>query len=191
MTKTVYIEKNTELVEACKLGSRSAQYKLYNLYAKAMFNVCLRIVNHRGEAEDVLQEAFIDAFAKIGTFRQEASFGVWLKQIVVNKAISVLRKKKLEFVDIETETYRLENESFTETEIPSETTESACDYRVEAINRGMEMLPEGYRVVLSLYLFEGYDHEEISHVLGISVSTSRTQFMRGKIRLHEVLKDIL
>lgn len=191
MTKAVYIEKNTELVEACKLGSRSAQYKLYNLYAKAMFNVCLRIVNHRGEAEDVLQEAFIDAFAKIGTFRQEASFGVWLKQIVVNKAISTLRKKKLDFVDIETEAYRLENENFNEAEMPSETTENNCDYRVEAINRGMEMLPEGYRVVLSLYLFEGYDHEEISHVLGISVSTSRTQFMRGKIRLHEVLKDIL
>ncbi|MDP5121842.1 MAG: RNA polymerase sigma factor [Spirosomaceae bacterium] len=191
MSKSIYIEKNTELVEACKLGSRSAQYKLYNLYAKAMFNVSLRIVNHRGEAEDVLQEAFIDAFAKIGTFRQEASFGVWLKQIVVNKAISTLRKKKLEFLDIENEAYRIENENFTETEFPSESPETNCDYRVEAINKGMKMLPEGYRVVLSLYLFEGYDHEEISDVLGISVSTSRTQFMRGKMRLTEVLKDLL
>ncbi|MFB0907172.1 MAG: sigma factor, partial [Spirosomataceae bacterium] len=87
MSKPVYIEKNTELVEACKLGNRTAQYKLYSLYAKSMFNVCFRSLNHRGEAEDVLQEAFIDAFAKIGSFRQEASFGVWLKQVVVNKAI--------------------------------------------------------------------------------------------------------
>ena len=189
MSKSVYIEKNTELVEACKLGNRSAQYKLYSLYSKSMFNICLRILNHRGEAEDVLQEAFVDAFAKIGTFRQEASFGVWLKQIVVNKAISSLRKKKMELVDIEQEAYHLESEGFSES--ISEPDESSCDYRVEAITKGVEMLPEGYRVVLSLYLFEGYDHEEISNVLGISVSTSRTQYMRGKKRLHEVLKTIM
>lgn len=189
MSKSIYIEKNTELVEACKLGDRTAQYKLYSLYAKSMFNVCFRILNHRGEAEDVLQEAFIDAFAKLGSFRQEASFGVWLKQIVVNKAISSLRKKKLDLVDIENEEYRLESESFSES--ISEPDENSCDYRVEAITKGVEMLPEGYRVVLSLYLFEGYDHEEISSVLGISVSTSRTQYMRGKKRLYELLKTTL
>lgn len=189
MSKSVYIEKNTELVEACKLGNRAAQYKLYGLYVKSMYNVCFRILNHRGEAEDVLQEAFIDAFSKIGSFRQEASFGVWLKQIVVNKAISSLRKKKMDFVDFEGEAYRLENEGFSES--LSEPDESSCDYRVEAITKGVEMLPEGYRVVLSLYLFEGYDHEEISHVLGISVSTSRTQYMRGKKRLMRILEEIM
>lgn len=189
MSKSVYIEKNTALVEACKHGNRAAQYKLYGLYSKSMFNVCYRIVNHHGEAEDVLQEAFIDAFAKIGAFRQEASFGSWLKQIVVNKAINSLRKKKLELVDIENESYRLANENYSES--MSEFEDGGCDYRVEAITKGVEMLPEGYRVVLSLYLFEGYDHEEISEVLGISVSTSRTQYMRGKQRLNEILKKIL
>lgn len=189
MSKFLYIEKNTEIVEACKQGSRAAQYKLYSLYAKSMFNVCYRIVNHHGEAEDVLQEAFIDAFAKIGTFRQEASFGMWLKQIVVNKAINSLRKKKIELVTIENEGHNLENEVYAES--ITEPEESNCDYRIEAINKGIEMLPEGYRVVLSLYLFEGYDHEEISTVLGISVSTSRTQYMRGKQRLNELLKKIL
>lgn len=189
MSNAVYIEKNTELVEACKQGSRSAQYKLYTLYSKSMFNVCYRIVNHHGEAEDVLQEAFIDAFAKIGTFRQEASFGMWLKQIVVNKAINSLRKKKMELVDIESETYRLESEGYSEP--LSEPESGSCDYRVEAITKGVEMLPEGYRVVLSLYLFEGYDHEEISNILGVSVSTSRTQYMRGKKRLMSILKEIM
>lgn len=185
MSREIYIDKNTELVKQCKQGSRKAQYEIYRLYSKAMFNVCLRILNHRGEAEDALQEAFIDAFLKIGKFRQEASFGSWLKQIVVNKAISQLRKRKGIWVDIEAGKEVFEDES--RLGYASDLEENNTDYRIDAIMKGMEELTEGYRVVLSLYLFEGYDHEEISEVLGISISTSRTQFMRGKARLVEIL----
>lgn len=185
MSREIYIDKNTELVKQCKQGSRKAQYEIYRLYSKAMFNVCLRILNHRGEAEDALQEAFIDAFLKIEKFRQEASFGSWLKQIVVNKAISQLRKRKGIWVDIEAGKEVFEDES--RLGYASDLEENNTDYRIDAIMKGMEELTEGYRVVLSLYLFEGYDHEEISEVLGISISTSRTQFMRGKARLVEIL----
>ncbi len=96
----VYIDRNTELVERCKLGERKAQYELYRQYAKAMYNVCVRILNHDAEAEDVLQEAFIDAFNHIQSFRGQSTFGAWLKQIVVNRAINHLRSRRLTLVDL-------------------------------------------------------------------------------------------
>ena len=148
-----------------------------------MLNVCMRILNHLGEAEDVLQEAFIDAFAKIKDFRQEATVGIWLKQIVVNKAINQIRQRKVQLVDIDTfggDNYDIPDfqESFDEEEMK---------FEVERVKRAMQQLPEGFRVVLTLYLFEGYDHEEISKILNINESTSRTQYMRAKKRLLEIM----
>ena len=148
-----------------------------------MLNVCMRILNHLGEAEDVLQEAFIDAFAKIKDFRQEATVGIWLKQIVVNKAINQIRQRKVQLVDIDTfggDNYDIPDfqESFDEEEMK---------FEVERVKRAMQQLPEGFRVVLTLYLFEGYDHEEISKILNINESTSRTQYMRAKKRLLEII----
>src|SRR6201985_1513156 len=99
--ETVYIDKHYDLVVACKQGSKKASYELYKLYSKAMLNVAFRIVGDIAEAEDVLQEAFLDAFNKVKDFRQETTFGLWLKQIVVHRAINLLRKRKMEFVDLE------------------------------------------------------------------------------------------
>ena len=186
LTTTVFINKHADLVEQCKRGESKAQYELYKHYSKAMFSVCMRILNHVGEAEDVLQESFIDAFAKIGDFRQQATFGVWLKQIVVNKAINQLRSRKVELVNIDA--YNFGGD---ENDIADYTTEphneDETKFEVERVRRGMEQLPEGFRVVLSLYLFEGYDHEEIGNILGISETTSRTQYMRAKKRLLEII----
>ncbi|PLK44079.1 RNA polymerase sigma factor [Emticicia sp. TH156] len=187
MATTVFINKHADLVEQCKRGESKAQYELYRHYSKAMFNVCMRILNHVGEAEDVLQEAFIDAFAKIGDFRQQATFGVWLKQIVVNKAINQLRSRKVELVNIDE--YGLGGDEYDVADYTDKDTytEDNTRYEVERIRRAMEQLPEGFRVVLSLYLFEGYDHEEIGNILGISETTSRTQYMRAKKRLLEIV----
>jgi RNA polymerase sigma factor (sigma-70 family) len=181
----LYTDKHVELVERCKLGDRKAQYELYRLYAKAMHNVCVRILNHDGEAEDALQDAFVDAFTHIHQFRQQSTFGAWLKQIVVNKAISHLRSRRMQWVELE----ECENE---ETKISQEEpglAEEDVNYEVERVKKAMKLLPEGYRVVLSLYLFEGYDHEEIGEVLGVSEITSRSQYMRGKRKLVELLKE--
>jgi RNA polymerase sigma factor (sigma-70 family) len=184
LTNTIFINKHFDLVERCKRGESKAQYELYKHYSKAMFSICMRILNHVGEAEDVLQESFIDAFAKIGDFRQESTFGVWLKQIVVNKAINQIRARKVQFVDIdefggdEHDVADVQTNAYSEEEIK---------FEVERIKRAMEQLPEGFRVVLSLYLFEGYDHEEIGKILGINESTSRTQYMRAKKRLLEMI----
>ena len=155
-----------------------------------MYNVCMRIVNHEAEAEDVLQEAFIDAFSHINSFRGQSTFGAWLKQIVVNRAINHLRSRRLEFVDIESYQFG-DDEGGTANRLdyadPEPYDEDRVQLEVERVRRAMQLLPEGYRVVLSLYLFEGYDHEEIGNVLNISETTSRTQYLRGKKRLLELL----
>lgn len=176
--ETVYIDKNVELVNECRTGSRKAQFELYKLYANAMYNVALRIVNDDVEAEDVLQEAFLDAFNRIKDFRQETTFGLWLKQIVINRSINYLRKRKAEFVSLE------------EVEVADEPSydESETVLKVEAIKAAMNELPDGYRVVLTLYLFEGYDHEEIAHILKITENTSRSQYMRAKRKLNSLLE---
>ena len=181
----MYTDRHVDLVERCKQGERKAQYELYKHYSKAMFNVCMRMLNHVGEAEDALQEAFVDAFSHLHQFRHQSTFGAWLKQIVVNKAINQLRSRKVQWVEIEEWQQNGSNGEPTE-EVPS--WEDDLAYDVERIRSSMQQLPEGYRVVLSLYLFEGYDHEEIGEVLGISETTSRTQYMRAKRRLLEMMK---
>jgi RNA polymerase sigma factor (sigma-70 family) len=179
--EAIYIDKHYQLVVECKQGSKKACYELYRLYSKAMLNVAFRITGNMDEAEDVLQEAFLDAFKKVKDFRQETTFGLWLKQIVVHRAINLLRKRKLEWVNLESE--QLEN-------IPDEEGEDdeEMQYKVAQVKEAMKLLPEGYRVVLSLYLLEGYDHEEIGQILNITENTSRTQFLRAKRKLSEVLK---
>ena len=153
-----------------------------------MYNVCLRIVNHEAEAEDVLQEAFIDAFSHIGTFRGQSTFGAWLKQIVVNRAINHLRSRRLELVSLESEqSGQDETTNGPEYAEAEPYNDDSVQLEVDRVRRAISQLPEGYRVVLSLYLFEGYDHEEISIILNINEVTSRTQYLRGKKRLLELL----
>ena len=145
-----------------------------------MLNVAFRIVGNSGDAEDVLQEAFLDAFNKIKDFRQETTFGLWLKQIVVHRSVNLLRKRKVEWVEFENSEF--EN-------IPDEIVDDDDDiqYQVKLVKTAMSKLPEGYRVVLSLYLLEGYDHEEIGQILNIAENTSRTQFLRAKRKLQALL----
>ncbi len=176
--ETVYIDKHLALVNDCRAGNRKAQFELYKLYASAMYNVALRIVNDDAEAEDVLQEAFLDAFNRIADFRQETTFGLWLKQIVINRAINYLRKRKAEFVGLDD--VEIEDEPATDFE--------ETHLKVEAIKAAIAELPDGYRVVLTLYLFEGYDHEEIAHILKITENTSRSQYMRAKRKLNSLLE---
>lgn len=179
--ETVYIDKNAALINECRQGNRKAQFEIYKLYAKAMYNVALRILNFEEEAEDVLQDAFLDAFTRIDGFKGDATFGLWLKQIVINKSINQLRKRKVEFVNIED--VDVAEESVEEESVAGED----LQWKVEEIREAVALLPDRYRVVLTLYLFEGYDHEEISYILKISEGTSRTQYMRAKIKLNNLL----
>ncbi len=169
-----------ELVERCLQGDTKAFSELYQRYSKAMFSTCYRIVNHVAEAEDVLQESFMDAFRNLAKFSNESTFGGWLKTIVINKSINHLKKKKLDLIDIDkTGVHEVaEDKGINEAEIT---------YKVEAVKKGIQQLPDGYRTVLSLYLLEGYDHEEISEILGVALSTTRTQYIRAKQKLLQLL----
>ena len=167
------------MIESCKQGDVRAQYQLYSLYHKAMYNICYRMTGQQEEAEDMLQESFTYAFSRLGSFRFESSFGAWLKRIVVNTCINHLKKRKVDLV-------------YTEHHNDPAPEHDPIDYeqikfRVEQVSRAMEKLPEGYRIVFSLYLLEGYDHKEISEILGISESTSKSQFLRAKKKMKEIL----
>ncbi|WP_207428492.1 RNA polymerase sigma factor [Pedobacter sp. SYSU D00535] len=179
--EAVYVDQHYSLVVECKKGNRKAHFELYKLYSKAMYNVAVRILNDEDEAADVLQESFLDAFTRIGEFRQESTFGLWIKQIVINKSISQLRKRRFEFINVdEANLEELAEEDCVD--------EAELQLQVEQIRKAIQLLPDGYRIVLSLYLLEGYDHEEISHILKISENTSRTQLLRAKRKLIESLK---
>lgn len=174
--------QHDELVERCKQGDPRSYHELYQKYSKAMYNTSLRIVNNTADAEDVLQDSFVDAFAAIDSFGYKSTFGAWLKRIVINKSINALRKRKMDIIDIEKTTalYIPEEESFDE---------EALQLKVEEIKKAVKGLPNGYRTVLSLHLFEGYDQEEIAEILQISHATVRTQYMRAKQKLLLLIKQ--
>ena len=167
-----------DLIDRCRQGDREAHFRLYKLYSKAMYNVGFRITGDEDEAQDVLQESFISAFKNLDKYRGDAAFGAWLKRIVINKAVNALNKKRHERIPDEEEWDVPE----TEIEVPYDILE------VDRVRKGIDQLPDGYRSVLSLYLIEGYDHQEIGEILGISESTSKSQLNRAKAKLKELLE---
>ena len=172
-----------DLIDGCRSGDQRAQFQVYKLYYKAMYNTSLRIVNDEMEAEDVMQEAFLSAFEKINTYSGTVSFGAWLKRIVVNRSLDVLGKRKAIFEDIENHA-GIRDDSGEEAAYQED-----IALRVEEIKAAIKRLPEGYRVILSLYLIEGYDHDEIAEMFNITSSTSRSQLSRAKQKLVGELKN--
>ncbi len=167
-----------KLVEDCLKGERIAFSKLYAMYSRQMYSVALRMLKDKEEAEDILQESFSDAFANLQSFRSDATFGSWLKRIVVNKSLNRLKKKQLNLVEI------------TSDKVMEEPEEAAYPkLSVSQVQEAMNQLSDGFRVVLTLYLFEGYTHKEISDSLGISQGTSKSQYMRAKERLRQLLVE--
>ncbi|RYG29268.1 MAG: RNA polymerase sigma factor [Chitinophagaceae bacterium] len=180
MELTAKIPTADVLVEQCINGDKTAYRLLYERYARAMYNTALRITNNTADAEDVLQESFTDAFMQISSFRQQSTFGAWIKQIVVFKSISLIKKRRLSLVEMEPENL----------EVPLEmsTSEEEIEFNVNAVKAALHSLPDGYRAVLSLYLLEGYDQEEIANIMQVAPSTVRTQYIRGKQKLLAMLK---
>jgi len=172
-----------DLLDGCKAGDQRAQFQIYKLYYKAMYNTSLRIVNDSMEAEDIMQESFLSAFEKIDTYSGTVSFGAWLKKIVINRSLDSLSRRKGIFEDIDQHT-GLRDESDDDTMRKKE-----MDVKVEEVREAIEKLPDGYRIILSLYLLEGYDHDEIAEILAISSSTSRSQLSRAKQKLIAELNE--
>jgi RNA polymerase sigma-70 factor (ECF subfamily) len=137
-------------------------------------------MNSREEAEDMLQEAFTEAFMKLDSFRWESTFGAWLKRITINKCLNELKRRKADLEYCE-DIGRFGEKQEVNTDLPK--------LNVEMIKWAMEQLPSGSKMIFQLYLLEGYDHREISEILNVSESNSKSQYMRAKRRMRELLKD--
>lgn len=172
------VDINSKLIDSARKGDQQAMYRLYKLYVQAMYNTCIRMVSNQFDAEDIIQESFVKAFNNLDSFRGESSFGSWLKRIVINQSITFLRKKKQNFQDID------------DLQILADEDEENSFPEIDPmmIHESIKTLPEKARVVLNLYLLEGYIHKEIADILNITESTSKSQYLRAKQLLREKLE---
>ena len=166
------------LIARCQKRDQKAMMQIYDLYCDAMFNVACRYLSIE-DAKDAMQDGFLKAFTKINGYKSDFTFGVWLKRIIINTCLDVLKKRKIEFSDIEIESVHVLDDSDWSFDI---------NISKENIIKAIDELKPKYKVVVSLYLVEGFDHEEISHILDIPIKTSRTHLRRGKLKLQELLK---
>ena len=176
--KPAYKNSHQDIIDQCKQGRPKAQFQLYRLYYKAMYNTSLRIVGNAGEAEDVMQEAFLSAFRKINDYKGEVSFGSWLKKIVINRSLDFVRGQRFNFQVIDDQIRAIPDESSLTPEQP---------ITIEELKQSIMNLPDKYRIVLSLNMLEGYDHEEIASILHISEATSRSQLYRARQKIKKQL----
>ena len=170
-----------DIIEKCKQNNRIAQLQLYNQYCDGMYTVAMRFVKDTMEAEDIVQEAFIKAFSKLHQYKAEVTFGAWLKRIVINKCIDLLKSKKQHMLELDEVHLKVVDTSKDDEWLVDDV------ITLEDVKAAIQTLPEKYRYVLMLYLIEGYDHQEIADILNISHIASRTQLSRGKTQLKELL----
>lgn len=171
-----------ELIAMCQANNDLGYTELYKKYARRIYNSIHRIVSHTAEAEDILQETFLMVFKEVGRLSNVINFEAWVKRIAINKSISHLRKKKIEFSDLDFTEIEAEKEyDIEENEI--------FENKVEDVRACIDQLPQGYKTIVSLYLFEQIPQEEIANMLGISHNTVRTQYHRAKKKILLSLKD--
>lgn len=168
------------LIIESQQGDQNAMSSLYGLYSKAMYNICRRMMGDEEEAKDLLQESFIDAFQKLPNLREINTFSSWIKRIVINNCINALRKKRLDTAQLE------EGQDFIEEEKDDF---EYTQFQASQIMQTIDLLPEGCKTVLNLYLFEGYDHKEIGEILGVTESASKAQYCKAKGRIRKILEE--
>jgi RNA polymerase sigma factor (sigma-70 family) len=169
------------LLEQCKQQNEKAQFAIYNLYSNAMYNVAYRILGNQVEAEDIMQDSFLKAFTKIETHHASATFGAWLKRIVINKSINELKKSKAFVTELISENFEQIDDSGTEI--------SFVNQKAAAILKTIQSLKPNYKVILTLFFVEGYDLEEISEILKISYGNCRTTMSRAIENLRKKMKE--
>jgi len=160
---------NGQIIDRCKNGEVKAQFLLYKQYSKAMYNIAIRFMNNKMDAEDILQESFVTAFEKLNELANNNAFGSWLKRIVINNCITHIRKNKYEFDDIE---------DYTSVTDPEEG-EAELNIDPSLVHDAIKELPPGGRTILVLHALEGYKHREIAEMLNVSESTSKSQYRRA------------
>ena len=176
-TASILTEKS--LIEKCINGNRKSHKERYDLFSAKMYAICLRYAKNQMDAEDIMQDAFVKLFNNLYKFRGEGSFEGWVRRIFVNTAIEHLRRNNIKFS---------ESEGFENAIADKQATALDCLYEKDLIKTSMK-LSEGYRTVFNLYAVEGYSHKEIAKQLGITESTSKSQFSRAKAILRDVLQN--
>ena len=171
-----------DIIEQCKLNNRKAQLQLYNQYCDGMFVVAKRFVKDTLEAEDIVQESFIKAFLKLHQYKAEVTFGAWLKRIVINKSIDLLKSKKQQMLELDEVHLKVVDSSYEDEWLVDDA------ITLDEVKNAISELPDKYKYVVMMFLVEGYDHQEIAEVLNITEVASRTQLSRGKAKLKEILK---
>jgi RNA polymerase sigma factor (sigma-70 family) len=166
----------SNLIEQCEKGDARAQLDFYKQHYKPVFTTCLRIVGNKVEAEDVMQETFITAFSKLSSLESEEKATGWLCTIARNKSLNYIQRERNTWVDLKDHDEPVYDTKYEEVD-------------VAYIYKGIKLLPEGYRLIMNLYLFEGMNHEQIGSSLGISASTSRSQYARAKQRLKQIIEQ--
>ena len=172
---------HTYLILKSQEGDRRAQNELFKLYADAMYNICRRMMGDEDDAKDVLQDSFIHAFTRIRGLRNIDTFSAWIKRIVINHCINALNKKRIMVSDIDLEG-----------DIPDMDMEEKQDevkYEAQKVLEAIDMISEGCKTVLNLYLFEGYDHKEISQILNISESASKSQYSKARAKVRKIIAE--
>lgn len=172
-------ETNTHLIEQCRKGNRSAQLALYKQFAARLYNVCLRIIGNPQDAEEAMRDSFLKVFTRLEQYQAGTSFEAWLQQIAVRTAIDYVRRQLPEGEGL--------TDDYTELADDDTPDEEELQCSVAQVKAACQQLPAGYRVILSLYLFEGYDMEEIASILNIRPASVRSQYLRGKRKLLEQL----
>jgi len=173
----IYRAAEDELVKGCLKRDRNAQQQLYDRYSSKMYAVCYRYVRHAMEAEDILVTAFTKIFERINQFKGEGSFEGWIRRIVVNEALTYLRKSRSMYLETDLEQADREPDY-----------EALSDHlEAEDLLKMIEEMPAGYRVVFNMYAIDGYSHKEIADHLGISENTSKSQLSRARVYLQKIL----
>jgi RNA polymerase sigma-70 factor (ECF subfamily) len=174
--------EDQRLINLCLAGNRLAQRDIYVKYVQAMYHVAIRMVTEESIAKDMAQDTFVKVFEELGSFRGESTLGAWIKRITINTCLVHLRRKgHLQIKELDVATLKVADDR--------------GEFLVEEvdmimIHEAIKSLPVGCRTILTLYLLEGYRHNEIAKILDISLSTSKTQYRRGKLLLRDKLKTV-
>ncbi len=180
-----YKNIHQDLIDRCRFKDSDAQFQIYRLYYKSLYNTSFRIVGNQMEAEDIMQDSFLAAFEKLESYKGDVSFGAWLKRIVINRSLDMLKTKvhRTTFEPVDDRLNELPDDEADDTSV-------GVQASVEQIRNALTQLPDNYRIVFSLYLLEGYDHDEIAQILSITSSTSRSQLTRAKKKVLELIKGV-
>jgi len=175
----IYRATEDELIKGCVSRDRSAQKRLYDTYSSKMYGICYRYVRDPAEAEDILIVAFTRIFEKINQFKSEGSFEGWIRRIIVNEALTHIRRNRSMY--LETDLDQVDREP--------DYDKLQDHLEEEDLLKMIQELPTGYRIVFNLYAIEGYSHKEIANQLGISENTSKSQLSRARTYLQKMLLE--